>query len=161
MPNYQITRTDARLRSASGLIESSWEIEGKQLRFRFSVPFDTEAEIVLPDAPLDVIRKAAADVEEIRRDGKNVVIRAGAGNYEFCYEPSTPYRKIYSLDSSWEELKANPKTWEILEREYKLEKIPFEKELCTLEELTWAPFTGLGVTKEKREKLDRLLREVE
>lgn len=161
MPNYQITRTDARLRSASGLIESSWEIEGKQLRFRFSVPFDTEAEIVLPDAPLDVIRKAAADVEEIRRDGKNVVIRAGAGNYEFCYEPSTPYRKTYSLDSSWEELKANPKTWEILEREYKLEKIPFEKELCTLEELTWAPFTGLGVTKEKREKLDRLLREVE
>lgn len=161
MPNYQITRTDARLRSASGLIESSWEIEGKQLRFRFSVPFDTEAEIVLPDAPLDVIRKAAADVEEIRQDGKNVVIRAGAGNYEFCYEPSTPYRKIYSLDSSWEELKANPKTWEILEREYKLEKIPFEKELCTLEELTWAPFTGLGVTKEKREKLDRLLREVE
>lgn len=161
MPNYQITRTDARLRSASGLIESSWEIEGKQLRFRFSVPFDTEAEIVLPDAPLDVIRKAAADVEEIRQDGKNVVIRADAGNYEFCYEPSTPYRKIYSLDSSWEELKANPKTWEILEREYKLEKIPFEKELCTLEELTWAPFTGLGVTKEKREKLDRLLREVE
>lgn len=161
MPDYQITRTDARLRSASGLIESSWEIEGKQLRFRFTVPFDTEAEIVLPDASLDVIRGMAADVEEIRQDGKNVVILAGAGNYEFCYEPAVPYRKTYSLDSSWEELKANPKTWEILEREYKLDKIPFEKELCTLEELTWAPFTGLGVTKEKREKLDWLLREVE
>ncbi len=90
-----------------------------------------------------------------------MTLHAGAGSYEFCYEPTTPYRKIYSLDSTWEELKANPKTWAVLEREYKIGRIPFEKELCTLEELTWGPFTGLGMTREKRELLDRLLREVE
>lgn len=161
MPNYQIGKSEARLRAASGLIESAWEIDGKLLRLRFVVPFDTEAKIVLPDASLDVIRQQAADVECIRQDGKNVVFRAGAGSYEFCYEPTTPYRKTYSLDSAWEELKANPKTWEILEREYKPGRIPFEKELCTLEEMTWGPFTGRGISREQREKLDRLLREVE
>ena len=47
---------------------------------------------------------------------------------------------------------------EILDREYAQAKIPFEAELCTLRELTWAPFTGTD--KSTREKLDRLLREV-
>ncbi len=161
MPDYRIGRCDTRLRSASGTIESSWEIAGKLLKFRFVVPFDTEAEIVLPDASADVIRQEDAAVEGIRQDGKNVVFTAGAGSYEFCYEPAVPYRKIYSLDSTWEELKANPKTWEILQREYKLAEVPFEDELCTLEEMTWGPFTGFGVSREQREKIDRLLREVE
>lgn len=34
------------------------------------------------------------------------------------YEPTTPYRKTYSLNSSWEELKANPKTRAVLEKEW-------------------------------------------
>ncbi len=160
MPNYQIGKVDAKLRAASGTIESSWEIDGKLLKFRFVVPFDTEARIVLPDASVKTIQKSAADVD-LCQDGKNVVIHAGAGCYEFSYKPTVPYRKVYSLDSSWEELKANPKTWAILEREYKLELVPFENELCTLEEMTWGPFTGYGIGKEQREKLDRLLREVE
>ena len=157
-----------RLRAASGRIESAWEIDGKMLKFRFTVPFDTEAEIVLPDAEAEVIRQQAgcaacgkAGEDAIRQDGKNVVFLAGAGSYTFCYEPTTPYRKTYSLDSTWEELNENPKARAILEQEYYFERIPFEKELCTLEELTWAPFTGRGVTKEKREKLDRMLRGVE
>lgn len=196
MPNYRIGSCSAKLRAASGTIESAWEIDGKCLKFRFVVPFDTQARIVLPDARADVIRSQAGEsvqpgeclqagttlqaggakdagcpegrdegcgaqgTEKILQDGKDVVILAGAGSYEFCYEPTTPYRKTYSLDSTWEELKADPKAWAVLEKEYKLDHIPFEKELCTLEEMTWAPFTGRGVTREKREKLDRLLREV-
>lgn len=168
MPNYRIGKSEVRLRAASGRIESAWEIDGKMLKFRFTVPFDTEAEIVLPDAEAEVIRQQAgsadggkAGEDAIRQDGKHVVFLAGAGSYAFCYEPTTPYRKTYSLDSTWEELNENPKTLAILEQEYYFDRIPFEKELCTLEELTWAPFTGRGVTKEKREKLDRMLRGVE
>ena len=117
---------------------------------------------MLPDAQAEVIRQQAEGAADaIRQEGKNVVFLAGAGSYEFCYEPAAPYRKTYSLDSTWEELKENPKTRAVLDQEYHFDRIPFEKELCTLEELTWAPFTGYGVTKEKREKLDRMLREVE
>lgn len=153
MPNYQIGKVNAKLRSASGLIESAWEIEGKQLRFKFVIPFDTEAELVLPDASLDDIGLNGKQV------GNNVVLQVCAGEYEFCYEPTTPYRKVYSLNSSWKELKENPKTWEIMKREYVKEFMPFENQLCTLEEMTWTPF--LGVSQEHRDRMDQLLREVE
>ena len=158
MPNYQITKADAKLRSASGLIESAWEIDGKQLKFRFAVPFDAKAEIVLPDASLEKVSKNVSELNMVQ-EGKNVVIYAEAGEYEFCYEPTTPYRKIYSLNSSWKELKENPKTYEIMKKEFIKEFMPFENEMCTLEEMTWTPF--LGVSQEQRDKMDALLREVE
>lgn len=160
MPNYKIRSAFGRLRSAAGMIESAWEIEGKQLKFRFTVPFDTKAEIILPDADGETIRQAAVGVESVSQDGNNVKVFAEAGTYEFSYKPTAPYRKIYSIDSPWKELKENPKTWAILKKEYdKADRIAFEKELCTLEERTWGPFTS--VSQEQREKLDRLLREVE
>lgn len=160
MPDYRIENCDAKLRAASGLIESAWKIDGKQLKFKFTVPFDAEAEIVLPNASAEVIAGQAENIE-CRQDGENVVFLAEAGTYEFCYEPTTPYRKTYSINSTWEELQANPKTKAVLEKEYPLKKIPFEKELCTLEEMTWGPFTGYGMTREKRERIDKLLKEVE
>ena len=48
-----------------------------------------------------------------------------------------------------------------VKREYKTKEdhIPFEKELCTLEEMSWGPFTEM--TKEERVRIDALLREVE
>ena len=160
MPDYRIENCDAKLRAASGLIESAWKIDGKQLKFKFTVPFDAEAEIVLPNASAEVIAGQEENIE-CRQDGENVVFLAEAGTYEFCYEPTTPYRKTYSINSTWEELQANPKTKAVLEKEYPLKKIPFEKELCTLEEMTWGPFTGYGMTREKRERIDKLLKEVE
>ena len=50
---------------------------------------------------------------------------------------------------------------EIIRREYafKEDHIPFEKELCTLREMSWCPFTSM--TEEQRQRIDRLLREVE
>ena len=169
-PDFQVASACGRLRSAAGQIESAWEIDGKQLKFRFVVPFDTEAQIILPDADGARIEKLCIpygqSIRRIRQKGSDVSMMVQAGTYEFSYIPTTPYRMVYSLDTPWEELKANPKTWEILQREYMQSDalknsahIPFEKELCTLEEMTWGPFTC--VTQEERERIDRLLREVE
>ena len=169
MPNYRIASASGKLRSASGLIESAWEIDGKRLHFRFTVPFDTEAQIVLPDAELAVIREMWDEQNRAHRlgvftgiqDGKDVILTVGAGTYSFSYEPTTPCRKIYNIDTPFADLVANPKTRAVLEAEYDLanRQIPFEKELCTFEELTWGPFTC--IPQEQREKIDRLLREVE
>ena len=163
MPNYQIGSAKATLDSAAGHIESAWRIDGGKLCYRFVVPFDAEAEIVLPDAEAGVIRGQCAglNVSEIRQQGSSVTFIAGAGRFEFSYAPTTPYRKVYSLDSTWEELKANPKTRELLSREYttKEDHIPFEEELCTLREMTWGPFTC--VPEEQRQRIDKLLREIE
>ena len=184
-PSYHIQRASALLNSASGKIASAWEIRGKKLYFRFEVPFDTTAVITLPDVKETIIRdmllaKGVATVRvekeempetgssqeggsgmRICQKGSDVCVLAQPGIYEFEYEPDVPYRKVYSLDSSWKELKENPKTWAILQREYKTKEdhIPFENELCTLEEMTWGPFTC--VSQEERDRMDALLREVE
>ena len=159
-PNYQIAKACAKLNSASGRIESGWEIKDGRLYFRFVIPFDTTAQIVLPDADAQVLQTTYPEYEFFQ-EGRNVVLSALPGTYELDYTPTVPYRKVYSLDSPWEELIANPKTKAVLEREYptKEDHIPFEKELCTLEEMSWGPFTSM--TQEQRERIDTLLRQVE
>ena len=165
-PNYRIECANATIDSASGHIESGWEIKngGKELKFRFVIPFDTKAAIILPDAKAEDIKAclAAQGIDaEVCQDGNNAMFEAVSGTYEISYAPTVPYRKTYNIDSTWEELTTNPKTREILQKEYRdlNDHIPFVKELCTLEEFTWGPFTS--ATKEQREKLDKLLREVE
>ena len=158
-PNYQIGSASATLDSASGLIKSAWTIEGGRLRFEFTVPFDTRADIVLPDADAETIRAQGAP--DARQDGRDVAFTAGPGSYAFAYTPTTPYRRVYSLDSAWEDLKANPRAMEVITREFafKEDHIPFERELCTLREMSWGPFTSMS--EESRQRIDRLLREVE
>ena len=126
--------------------------------------WDTKAAIILPDAKAEDIKACLAAQEidaEVCQDGPNAMFEAVSGTYEISYAPTVPCRKIYNIDSTWEELNANPKTREILQNEYRdlNDHIPFVKELCTLEEFTWGPFTS--ATKEQREKIDKLLREVE
>lgn len=167
-PNYQIGKAEGRLRSASGLIVSAWEICGKELAFSFSVPFDACAEIVLPDADYESVSRQCAEqgvqvADKMNADG-SVTLTADAGSYSFRYEPTVPCRKIYSLDSAWEELLENPKTREIIEREYiaDVHRVPFYEQVCTLRELTWTPTAPtLPVTQEQRARIDKLLREVE
>ena len=163
-PNYQIGAAAGKLRSAAGDIESSWKLEDGELFFRFVVPFDTQARIVLPDADLIAVAAQAEKYEgisEMSQEDEEVVLIAEAGVYEFHYMPTVPYRKIYSIDTPLEELDANAKTRAILDEEYYSyvgQNIPFKKELYTLEETMQGPFTN--VPPAQQEKIDRLLREV-
>ena len=65
------------------------------------------------------------------------------------------------MDSSWADVKANPKAREVAVRgfHFKEDHIPFEQELCTLKEMSWGPFTSL--TQPERDALDKALREIE
>ena len=202
-PNYQISWAKGCLRSAAGMIKSSWRIDGKKLKIIVTVPFDAEAEIALPDADVNEIRRllgagenamqrqpgagegcgdsdagrvsstqggSSADavcessdsnnsgIRRITQTGSSVTVEAEAGTYVFEYEPTKPYRKVYSIDSPMEELMENPKTRKILEENYlcRFKNIPFEKELFTLEELMNGPFTSLP--REEWEALDAKLR---
>lgn len=163
-PNYQIPWAKAALRSASGNICSEWAIEGKSLNFKVTVPFDAEAVIVLPDAEETVIAAQAAEMDGIlgvEQVGRNVKVSVEAGIYTFDYEPTTPCRRVYSIDSPMEELMANEGTRKVLDAEYfsSVEKLPFYDELYTLQELMNGPFTN--VPYEQQARIDRLLREVE
>ncbi len=161
-PNYQIGHAEGCLSSAAGVIHSAWRIEEEELHFAFTVPFDTEAVIVLPDADEEEIaariRQEGIKTRKIEQTGRNTTVTVGAGEYTFVYQPTVPYRKIYSLDSTLQELKENPKTLEILEKEFGKGRLPFGGELCTLDETTASPFVRM--TKEDRERLDAELRAV-
>ncbi|MGN0361639.1 MAG: family 78 glycoside hydrolase catalytic domain [Bilifractor sp.] len=186
-PNYSIPWAKGYLRSASGLIRIGYRLSDGELTFHVTVPFNTEAELILPDADPDDIRcavqigradencssaqgnSAMEKLSEIRSDritekkqnGSSVSVTLLAGNYTFCYRPTKPYRKVYSLDSLMSELNENPKTKAILDKYfYSVYKvIPFEKELFTLRQNLNGPFTYLPY--ETQEKLDKMLREVE
>ena len=165
MPDYRIASAEAALDSASGRIESAWTIEDGMLAFRFAVPFDTRARIALPDAEADVIRAQLAgtnaDIETLRQDGAAVTFEAGPGEYRFHYAPAAPYRKVYSLDTPWADVKAEPRALALAMEALHLtqDHIPFEPELCTLRELTWGPFSH--VTEKQRQALDAALRAIE
>ncbi len=158
-PNYQIGSAEAVLDSVAGRIESSWRITDGKLSFRFMVPFDSEAQITLPDVEAGTIEEQYTG--KIQQVGGDVVLTVGPGQYCFEYLPTTPYRQIYSLDSAWEDIKANPKALAVVAREFPpaRERIPFEKELCTLREMTWGPFTSFS--QDQRERLDSMLKTVE
>lgn len=160
LPNYQISWAKGCLRSAAGMIKSSWTIDGKKLKIIVTVPFDAEAEIVLPDADVNEISESSG-IRRITQTGSSVTVEAETGTYVFEYEPTKPYRKVYSIDSPVEELMENAETRKILEEDYlcRFKNIPFEKELFTLEELMNGPFTSLP--REEWEELDRKLRCVE
>lgn len=142
------------------MIKSSWTIDGKKLKIIVTVPFDAEAEIVLPDADVNEISESSG-IRRITQTGSSVTVEAETGTYVFEYEPTKPYRKVYSIDSPVEELMENAETRKILEEDYlcRFKNIPFEKELFTLEELMNGPFTSLP--REEWEELDRKLRCVE
>ncbi|MCI8416328.1 MAG: family 78 glycoside hydrolase catalytic domain [Lachnospiraceae bacterium] len=164
LPNYQIPWAKAELLSAAGRISSGWKIEKGKLEVEVRVPFDAEAVILLPDAEVLEIQRMTAEwtgILGVSQVGNHVEVKAEAGAYAFCYQPTRPYRKIYSVDSPVEELLENEKTRKILEEEYfsRFIKISFRKELYTLAELLNGPFSYLPY--EEQRALDQKLRSVE
>ena len=163
-PDYQIALVNASLRSAAGMIRSSWELKDGTLHFHVKIPFDAEAVLILPDAQAEVISGQCADQDgagEAVQKGSDVSVKLEAGAYGFTYVPTVPYRKTYSIDSPFEELKENKKIREILDKHYftVYKKLPFEKELYTFRELLNGPFTGLPY--DQQDELDKMLRKVE
>ena len=163
-PNYSIPQAKGSLRSASGMIRSGYRLADGNLTIDVTVPFNTEAKLVLPDADANALRSCADHMDGIlsmQQDGSSVSMVVQAGTYSFTYRPTRPYRKVYSLDSLMSELIENPKTKAILDKYFysRYSVIPFEKELFTLRQTLNGPFTYLPY--EEQEKIDQLLREVD
>ena len=89
-PNYRIQWAKANVRTMAGTIESSWEIRGKELLIRITVPFDAKAHICLPDAALSDIEKQLSGYGQITE-------LCQAGEY-FTYVKHLPFfDELYTL----------------------------------------------------------------
>ncbi|MFA9556712.1 family 78 glycoside hydrolase catalytic domain [Evansella sp. AB-rgal1] len=122
-------KPDGRLRfaktefaSASGIIKSGWELSKDQtITFKFTVPFNTTADVILPDAAVESIEVVGGTVETIKAEQQKgaVVGQLTPGEYEITYPLQREYVKMYSLDSTLRELLVNGATRNIIEEELK------------------------------------------
>lgn len=160
LPDYRMSHVKCRLASPAGTYESSWAIEGENLKFRFVVPFGAKARIVLPDAKCsDLSCDREIFIKEARQEGDQVVSRVPAGTYEICYRPTVPYRRRYGADQKLSELLVRPELKELLVRQVPgLSAIPLEMFADkSLTEMAKDPMCPVSL--EEAEKADAALKE--
>lgn len=123
-PYGKLAYAKASFASASGNIESGWELkEDGKLVFTFTVPFNTKADAILPDADLSKAEVNGFSLLESNlkssQDNQNVQVELVAGTYVFEYVPTKPYILTYSSKSTIKDLLSNEDAKKIFE-----EKLP-------------------------------------
>lgn len=88
-PNNLLKYAKASVNTAAGLYESGWSIEENWLHYEFSVPFNSQAELVLPEAEeKSVIVNGTAlgltGLYSYEKEG-NVIITLKTGKYKISY----------------------------------------------------------------------------
>ena len=163
MPDYRLKYAKASYNSAAGLYESAWEInEEGNLRFKFTIPFNASASLILPNAKLERVKVNEKLLKEIEikscQSNGNVAVELISGSYEFNYEPEESYIKYYNTEWSYEELVKNEETKKVL-----IETLPMMLPELMIEkvgdnsprELSHMPF--FNVSSEMLDELDKKL----
>jgi alpha-L-rhamnosidase len=96
-PDKSLQWARASYRSAAGLFESGWKIrdDGK-LSFAFSIPFNVEAQIILPDAKVEEISINGKYSKQGIQQGVDVNLQLAAGHYQIEYSPTRSYIETLS-----------------------------------------------------------------
>lgn len=104
-PNKRLKFSSTTYESAYGVIESRWEIkEDGRLNFIFKVPFNSYAELVLPDSVGQEVQVIKGHTVEKECSSIGRVYELVCGEYEFEYLPSKSYLYQLSTDNSVREL---------------------------------------------------------
>jgi len=166
MPDYRLKYAKATYNSTVGAYESQWEItEEGNLNFKFVIPFNATATLVLPDARLENIKVNGESLKDSElksiQSNKNVDVELTSGLYEFNYLPEVAYIKYYGIDVSLSELVGNEEVKNIVG-----EKLPMmiAEDMLersghqSLRELSFMPFSP--ITNDLLEELDKKLSEI-
>ena len=81
MPNDRLSHAAASIDTQYGKVSSGWKLEDGRIRVTVEIPFNTTAEIVLPDAQGVQIMENGAAVSAS-------TFTRGAGRYEYIYTPT-------------------------------------------------------------------------
>ncbi|OMF26752.1 hypothetical protein BK133_20145 [Paenibacillus sp. FSL H8-0548] len=77
-----LTRATATFESSYGTIRSSWEKKNQEVSYRFEVPANTTATIVLPGR-LEDLKNVFNESTDAYNEGENIVLAVGSGEYLF------------------------------------------------------------------------------
>ncbi len=98
-PDGRLGHAECSVETAAGTVKSAWKLNAdSSLTYNFTVPFDCEADLVLPDAPAE---KAACTLT--------------AGEHTITYTPTRDYTPHHTVDENMGDLMANPATGKILQ----------------------------------------------
>ncbi|MCQ2981684.1 MAG: glycoside hydrolase family 78 protein [Treponemataceae bacterium] len=98
-PDGRLGHVECTVNTAAGEVTSAWKLNADgSLTFSFTIPFDCEAELVLPDAPAD---KATCTLS--------------AGEHTITYTPTRDYTPHHTVDENMGDLMANPATAKVLD----------------------------------------------
>jgi alpha-L-rhamnosidase len=166
-PYGKLNYARAKFTSSSGLIESGWELkEDGSLTFTFTVPFNTTADVILPDAALEDIKVNDEWLVnrslDAKQEDQDVLCELTAGTYVFHYLPKKSYILTYSTNSSLKELLNNEETKEMVKKELpELLNNPIVKSdqfvEKSLQELVNFPLFSSVATSEKLDELNKKL----
>lgn len=99
-PHELLGSLDAEYHSPAGTIKSSWKLlETGELELRFSIPFGSTAELVLPNCD------------------NSGPVELGCGEHSFRYFPQKPMRQVFDLDTPISVIYKNPAVAEAFKKE--------------------------------------------
>ncbi len=90
-PGGKLTNASAELKTNYGLVRSSWKIENGVIKLSIAIPTNTTATIVFPQGAESAITEHGVDVGKLKaitsstKEGNNLKVSIGSGNYEFQY----------------------------------------------------------------------------
>ncbi len=160
-PDKTLQWAKARYRSAAGLYESGWRIEGDgRLTFDFTIPFNAEARVVLPDAPPGQIRINGQPAPHGTPQGSDLILQLTAGRYQIDYQPTRAYRETFSTRTPLVQVVQNEAARTILAGVFPLVTMLDDSMLAamgeaTLRELAATPY--LPLTAEQLDEIDQAL----
>lgn len=127
-PDKRFKFAKAEYLSAAGLYKSAWQItDTGEFVFEVTVPFDAEAELILPDALVGKLQ--GADGLGAEQYGTNVRLKLTAGSYRISYMPEKSYLPgKYGLDTPVVELFKNDRTRAVLNE---LTRMDFSEQYLT------------------------------
>jgi len=163
-PDKALAWARASYLSAAGLFESGWEIDQQgNLCFEITIPFNAEAQVVLPDAEVEDVSLNGEPVKTGRQVGDSVVLKLRAGRYVIDYTPTRPYSEVLSTYSPIPKLLQNKKAAAFLAEQFPAVADLDEFRLAAIgnaciREIAETPFIVL--TEEQMDELDRRLQEM-
>ncbi|WP_017470398.1 alpha-L-rhamnosidase [Amphibacillus jilinensis] len=119
MPDIRLDYAKARFQSPKGMIESGWEIldDGMTLSFDLTIPFDSEADVILPNVDLQHMTINQTSINEsdstVVELADKVQLTLYAGHYTIVYPVTRSLKRRFNRDSTIRELLTTKQAREI------------------------------------------------
>jgi alpha-L-rhamnosidase len=160
-PDKALQWAQVRYRSAAGLFESGWRIgEAGELSFEFTIPFNAEAEVVLPDAAPGAIRINGEQTQAGAPQGSDLILKLEAGHYTIHYQPTRAYHQTFSSRTPIAQLVQDARAKAILAGVFPMITLLDASMLAAMGEATLREMAGtpyLTLTEAQLDEIDRAL----